>query len=143
MAKIASTESDHATSTVKGSSDSITQVVVTGMAEREAEAAREGMRVVQRAATAFGEVQGVTARRSAAAELGRLFVQLLNQQTRHNLHIATAFGRAVDWHEVIQTQGEFVRGSFERGIQLNRRYLEVIQTMTRATAFTAGNQRAA
>ena len=142
MPKIAPTEADHATSTAKGSPDSTTRVA-TGMAEREAEAAREGMRVAQRAATAFGQMQGVTTRRSAAAELGRLFVQLLNLQTRHNLYMATAIGRAVDWHEVIQTQGEFVRGSFERGIQLNRRYLEAIQTMTRATAFTAGNQRAA
>jgi hypothetical protein len=69
-------------------------------------------------------------------------VALLNEQIGHNLRIATAFGRANGWHEIIQTQGDFVRGSFERGSQLNRRYLEVIQTMMRAMAFT-GNRGAA
>src|SRR3954462_7154629 len=74
------------------------------------------------------------ARRSAegAAELGRLWVDLLGEQTRHNLEVATALGRAVRWDEVVQAQGEFVRVSLERLHELNRRYLEIVQDMMEA-----------
>jgi len=97
--------------------------------------AREGLDVVRGAAGAAAETGREAAGRSAegAAELGRLWVDLLGEQTRHNLEVATALGRAVRWDEVVQAQGEFVRVSLERLHELNRRYLEIVQDMMEAT----------
>jgi competence ComEA-like helix-hairpin-helix protein len=104
--------------------------------------ARGGLQQVEKASGAFGELQHETARQSA--ELGQLFVELFNEQTRHNLQIAAVFGRAVSWDEVIQAQGEFVRASFERMNQLNARYLEIFQGMMRtATSATKDQARKA
>ena len=85
-------------------------------------------------AGAAAETGREAAGRSAegAAELGRLWVDLLGEQTRHNLEVATALGRAVRWDEVVQAQGEFVRVSLERLHELNRRYLEIVQDMMEA-----------
>ena len=96
--------------------------------------AREGLDVVRGAAGAAAETGREAAGRSAegAAELGRLWVDLLGEQTRHNLEVATALGRAVRWDEVVQAQGEFVRVSLERLHELNRRYLEIVQGMMEA-----------
>src|SRR3954454_665681 len=96
--------------------------------------ARSGLQLVERTAGAFGEVQRETAQRSAeaTAELGRLFVELLGEQTRHNLEVATAFGRMADWGEVARLQGEFVRSTFERVNRLNGRYLEIRRDGIRA-----------
>jgi competence protein ComEA len=93
--------------------------------------AREGLGVVRRTAGAAAETEREVVGRSAegAAELGRLWVDLLGEQTRHNLEVATALGRAVRWDEVVQAQGEFVRVSLERLHELNRRYLEIVQGM--------------
>ncbi len=88
-------------------------------------------------------MQRETARQSTegVTEIGKLWVELLNEQTRHNLQLAATLGRAVNWDELFQLQGEFVRASFERLNQLNSRYLEVVQTMTRATTAAAERQR--
>src|SRR4051794_30757081 len=108
-------------------------------------AARSGLQLVERTAGAFGEAQRETAQRSAevTAELGRLFVELLSEQTRHNLEVATAFGRMANWGEVARLQGEFVRASFERVNRLNGRYLEIVQGVMRATVSAAGQARRA
>jgi competence ComEA-like helix-hairpin-helix protein len=96
--------------------------------------AREGLGVVRRTVGAAAETEREVVGRSAegAAELGRLWVDLLGEQTRHNLEVATALGRAVRWDEVVQAQGEFVRVSLERLHELNRRYLEIVQGMMEA-----------
>jgi len=93
--------------------------------------AREGLDVVRGAAGAAAGTGREVVGRSAegAAELGRLWVDLLGEQTRHNLEVATALGRAVRWDEVVQAQGEFVRVSLERLHELNRRYLEIVHGM--------------
>jgi len=108
-------------------------------------AARSGLQLVERTAGAFGEVQRETAQRSAeaTAELGRLFVELVSEQTRHNVDMATAFGRSADWGEIARLQGEFVRASFERFNRLNGRYLEIVQDVMRATVSAAGQTRKA
>jgi hypothetical protein len=91
--------------------------------------AREGLEAVRGTAGATAEAEREVVGRSAegAAELGRLWVDLLGEQARHNLEVATALGRAVRWDEVLQTQAEFVRVSLERFGELNRRYLEIVQ----------------
>jgi competence ComEA-like helix-hairpin-helix protein len=105
-------------------------------------AARSGPQLVERTAGALGEAQRETARRSAegAAELGRLLAEFVGEQTRRNLEVATAFGRAFDWGEALKAQGEFVRESLERAAEFNRRYLEIVGSVMRATA-SAGADR--
>jgi hypothetical protein len=97
-------------------------------------AAREGTEIVRRVFGAAAETEREAVGRAAegAAELGRLWVDLLGEQTRHNLEVATALGRAVRWDEVVQAQGEFVRVSLERLHELNRRYLEIVRGMMEA-----------
>jgi hypothetical protein len=84
-----------------------------------------------------------TARQSAegTAEIAKLWVDVLNEQTRQNLQVIATLGRAVNWKEIVQVQSEFMRSSFERLSQLNGRYLELTQAMMRVTAQTAEQQR--
>jgi competence ComEA-like helix-hairpin-helix protein len=128
--------------TARRSAEAGREVTAAG-AETASAAARGGLQLVQRLAGGVGEVQRETARQSteSVAEIGKLWVELLNEQTRHNLQLAATLGRAVNWDELFQLQGEFVRASFERLNQLNSRYLEVVQTMTRATTAAAERQR--
>ncbi len=107
-------------------------------AQASSSMARGGLQLVERTAGAFGEAQRETAQQSA--ELGQLFVELLNEQTGHNLQVATAFGRAVSWDEVIQAQSEYMRASFERMNQLHGRYLEIFQGMMRAATSATKDQ---
>jgi hypothetical protein len=126
MSKIAHLEADY---TAKAGTDKLTKVA-TQTTDRGADAARESMQVAQRTATAFGERQQESVRQSAkdATELNQLFVQLFNEQARHNLQLVTAVAKA---------QGDFVRGSFERMSQLSGRYREIVQAGMKAMAFTA------
>jgi hypothetical protein len=65
-----------------------------------------------------------------AAELGRLFLDLLDEQARHNLEVAAALGRTVAWAEIVRVQGELVRGSLERWTRLSSAYVEIVRTAT-------------
>src|SRR3954451_6771912 len=107
--------------------------------------AREGVEVVRRIFGAAAETERETVGRAAegAAELGRLWVDLLGEQTRHNLEVATALGRAVRWDEVVDAQAEFVRVSLERLHELNRRYLEIVQGMVEVAPAAAERARKA
>jgi competence protein ComEA len=104
-------------------------------AEAASSAAQGGLQLVQRTAGAVSEVQRETARQSAesTAELGKLWLELLGEQTRHNLTVAAALGKAVDWEEVVRVQGEYMRSSMERMSQLNSRYLEIVRTVMAAS----------
>jgi hypothetical protein len=92
--------------------------------------------------TASGE-EAVGRSAEGVAELGRLWMDLLGEQTRHNLEVATALGRAVRWDEVLQAQGEFARASLERLNELNRRYLEIVQGMMETASTAADRARQA
>jgi hypothetical protein len=126
MSKIAHVEADP---TANGGATKLTKVAMHAT-DRGADAARQSMQVAQRTATAIGERQQESVRQSAkdATELSQLFVQLFNEQARHNLQFVTAVAKA---------QGDFVRGSFERMSQLSGRYREIIQAGMKAMAFTA------
>jgi hypothetical protein len=106
---------------------------------------RDGLQVVQRAASTVAKVERAVAHRSAegTAELGRTLLDLVEQQTRRNLEAWTAltevvdWGRvaeAVNWDRVFQIQGEFWRASLEQAAQLTQRYLEASQTVMTAAA---------
>jgi competence protein ComEA len=117
-------------------------------ADKTEEAARRGVHVIQRTAGVASEVQREVAHRSAdaTAELGRVFVDLLKEQTEYNLKALSAFASAVDWDQVakavdwgrvVQIQSEYLQVSLERGAQLTQRYLEVSQAVMNAAVASA------
>jgi hypothetical protein len=161
MAQTAKPEAEKAADTAKNATDRAAEqgkrtADRAGEVAREAtgragDAARHGLHVVQRTTDAFGEVQREVAQRSAehTAELGRVFVDLLQEQTQHNLKTFAALtgavdwdqvARAVDWERVAKIQSEYLRVSLERGAQLARRYLEASQAVTGAAADAAKKQ---
>jgi Phasin protein len=78
-------------------------------------------------------------RRSAdgAAELGRLLVDLVQEQIRYNFEILTRLTQATDWGQIFRIQSEYLRVSLQRGAQLTQRCLEVSQAGMAAAANTA------
>jgi hypothetical protein len=52
--------------------------------------------------------------RKGAAETGQLVFELLDEQIRHNLAIATVLGRSTNWDGITQVQADFVGTSLER-----------------------------
>ena len=104
--------------------------------------ARRGFEHARRTFGATAEIERAVARRSAegTAELGQAFADLVNEQTRHNVEVFKALTRTVDWNEVAQIQGEFLRVSLERAAQLTQRYLEGTQAVIAAAASTAKDQ---
>lgn len=113
--------------------------------EAAASAARAGLEAAQRAIDAAGEVQREVAQRltEGMAEVGRALVDLMHEQTKHGLDTLTALTstvdwnratQAVDWDQIFQIQGEFLRGSVGRSVQLTRCYLEATQAVMAAAA---------
>jgi hypothetical protein len=161
MAQTAKPEAEKATDTAQNATDRTAEQgrrvadqaaeATREAAERTEDVARHGLHVVQRTTDALGEVQREVAQRSAehTAELGRVFVDLLQEQTQHNLKTFAALtgavdwdqvAKAVDWERVTKIQSEYLRVSLERTAQLVRRYLEASQAVTDATVNAAKKQ---
>jgi hypothetical protein len=161
MAQIAKPAAEKAEDTVKDATDHAVEqgkrtaeqggAVAREAAERTGDMARHGLQVAQRTAEAAGELQREVAQRSTehTSELGRVLVDLVQEQTRHNLKTLAALAGAVDWDQVAKAvdwdrvrriQAEYLRVSLERGAQLTRRYLEASQAVMTATADAAGKQ---
>ena len=104
--------------------------------EQGADAARRGIERARDAAMNAAENQRQILQQSAgeSAELGRAIVDLIGQQTRHNMQVATAFGRAVNWAEVAEIQRDFLAGSFHRMNQLGERYRAMMQAGMKSMA---------
>ncbi len=123
MARTARTEADEAIDVTENTTDNVTSVTrdVTG--------------------AAF-EMSRAASRRSAegAAELGQVFADLLNEQTKHNVGVLKALAETVSWSEVAKIQSDYVRTSIERAVQFSRRYFEVTQTVLRSTMSVAQAQ---
>ena len=64
-------------------------------------------------------------------------MDLLAEQTRHNMEAALAIGRAVSWTGVAEAQRDFVTGSLARISQINQRYREIIENGLKSPTFTA------
>jgi len=131
----------------KRAADQATEVTREA-ADRAGDATRQGLHVVERTVGAAAEVERAVARRSAEgmAELGQALVELVGQQTRQNLETLKALSeavawdqvaKAVDWDRVFQIQGEYLRVSLERTMQLTQRYLEVSQAVVTQAASVA------
>ena len=161
MAQIANTGAEQAADTAKNTTDTVVEVgkrtadqtatATREAAERTANVARRGVQAVRRTVEAAAEVESAVAHRSAEAttELGQAFLDLVQQQTRHNLATLTALAdavdwervaQAVDWERVVEIQSAFVRASLERATQLTRRYFEVAQAVTVSAADIAKRQ---
>ena len=132
---------DAAVSTLRSAAKTGRDATKAG-AEAASSATRSGLQLVQQTAGAMGEMQRETARQSAegTADLGKLWVELLNEQTRHNLAVATALSKAVDWEEVVRAQSEYMRASIERMNQLNSRYLEIVRAVMTTSTSAAQEQ---
>jgi len=107
--------------------------VARGTAERAEDAARHDAESAQRAA-------------AGTTELGRAFVELASEQARHNLETLKALTgavdwsrvvKAVDWQQVLQIQGAYLRASVERATRLNRHYLQASQALMTSAASAA------
>jgi len=111
----------------------------TAGAQAASSATRTGLQLVQRTAGSTAHVQRDTMRQSAegTAELGKLYTDLLKEQTQHSVQVVQAFGKVFNWNEAVQVQSDFMRASFERMTQLNSRYMEIVQAvMTSAVSGT-------
>lgn len=152
MAQTAKTEAEKAANTAQDAAGNVAELgkrtaEKAGDAAREAagtteDLAREGFQLARRATGAAIEVEHAAARRSAegTAELGQALIELVNEQTRHNVEAFRALTRTVDWNQVAQIQAEFVRVSLERTTQLTQRYLEVAQAVITSAASAAKDQ---
>jgi phasin family protein len=123
MARTARTEADEAIDVAENATDKVVTITrdVTG--------------------TAF-ETGHAVARRSAegAAELGQVFTDLVNEQTKHNVEVLRTLTQAANWGEVVKIQNDYVRTSIERAVQFTRRYFEVAQAVMSSTASVAQDQ---
>jgi hypothetical protein len=156
MAQIAKTETKKAPDTAKGGTVTVTELrqraadqgadIAHEAAERAEDAAHRGARTLQRMAGAVGEAQSSA---KGTIGFGREFIDLANEQTRHNLATLKALtgtvdwdraAKAVDWDQVFQIQGEHLRASLERTARLTRRYLELGQAV--ATSAVSAQRQA-
>ena len=80
--------------------------------ERAADAARESARIVRATAAETRETALHSA--EAAADAGRMFVEILGEQARHNMQTAGALAQAVNWSEVADVQRDFIDDSVAR-----------------------------
>jgi hypothetical protein len=150
MAQTARTEAEKAANTAKDTTDNIAELGKR-TTDRAEDVAHRSLQVVQRTAGAALEVERAVAHSSAegTAALGQALIDLMNEQTRHNLETWTALAhavdwnrvaRAVDWDQVFQLQGELLRASMERAAQLTQRYFEVAQAVMASAADAAKDQ---
>ena len=135
MAQIARTETDKFVDTAKDATGNGAELGKR-TADKIEDAARSGLRVMERTSGAALEIERAVARRSAegATELSQAFSELLNEQTRHNIEVFKALKGTVDWDAVVRIQGEFVRSSMEQAALFTRRYLEVVQAVMLSAA---------
>ena len=128
MAQIARTEADKATNPAKNASDNVAELgkrttdkaaevtrELTGQAEN---VARSGFQSVRQAADAAAEAERKTAHRAGdgVAEINQSLVDLLTEQTKHNVQLFQALAQPANWGKgkAAQLQSEFLRTSFQR-----------------------------
>jgi hypothetical protein len=102
--------------------------------------------------TASSEEQPEIGKQAAddAAELGRMFLDLMREQTGQNLEIWRDLtmavdwehvARPVDWGRVLELESQYLRQSLERAARLTQCCLEVGPAMI-ATTTSAAHQQA-
>jgi hypothetical protein len=155
MAQIARTETDKATNTVKKASatDNVAELGKR-TTDKAAEVTREtagqalnvargsSLQVVRQAVDAAAEAERKTVRRAgeSMAEISQSLVDLLHEQTRHNVQVFQALAQPANWGQANQLQSEFLRTSWQRMAQFTRRYVEVSQAVMTSALSTARGQ---
>ena len=91
--------------------------------------AHSGFQSVRQAVDAAAEAEQKTARRAGdgVAEINQSLVELLTEQTKHNVQLFQALAQPANWGKGPQLQSEFLRTSLQRAAQFTRRYVEVSQ----------------
>jgi hypothetical protein len=157
MAQIARTGADKATDTTRNATNNIAELrkrtadQASDSAPKAVERTEAMAQTVQRTAGALEKAQSQVAHQAAegTTKLSRGFVDLMNEQTRHNLATLKALtgtvdwdraAKAVDWDQVFQIQGEHLRASLERTARLTQRYLELGQAVMTSAASAAQRQ---
>src|SRR6476661_715348 len=75
-----------------------------------------------------------------ATEVGQVFTKLAKEQAQNNIETFQALARTLDWSQVAQIHGDFLRTSMERAAEFTKRYFEVVQTVVASTTSTAKEQ---
>jgi hypothetical protein len=153
MAQIARTEADKATNPAKNASDNVAELGKRATDKAAAEVTREltgqvenvarsGFQSVRQAVDAAAEVERKTARRAGdgVAEINQSLVDLLTEQTKHNVQLFQALAQPANWGKGPQLQSEFLRTTFQRAAQFTRRYVEVGQAVMTSALPTARGQ---
>jgi hypothetical protein len=145
MAQTAKTEAEKATNNVaelgKRTVDKAADVT-NEIANKAEDTARRGFQAAQNTAGAALEVERAVVRRSAegATEVGKEFAKLAKEQAQNNVETFQALTRTIDWSQVAQIHGDFLRASVERAAEFTKRYFEVVQAVVTSAASTAKEQ---
>jgi Phasin protein len=145
MAQIAKTEAEKATDNVaelgKRTADKAVDATREGANGAE-DTARRGFQAAQKTAGAALEVERAVVRQSAegATEVGEVFAKLAKEQAQNNVETFQALTRTIDWSQVAQIHGDFLRASVERAAEFTKRYFEVVQAVVASAAATAKEQ---
>jgi len=141
MAQIAKSEAEKVTNYVAELGKRTANETVDAtqeIANRAEDTARRGFQT----AGAALEVERAVVGRSAegATEVGQVFTKLAKEQVQNNIETFQALARTLDWSQVAQIHGDFLRTSMERAAEFTKRYFEVMQTVVASTTSTAKEQ---
>jgi hypothetical protein len=119
---------DKAAELGKQATEKVAESTRDAVAQAEA-VADHGYRSVRQAADAVAEAGQDTLRlgEKGLAEVNHSLLDLLNQQTRHNVQVAQTLAQPANWSRAIEVQNEFLRASLERATQFGQRYVAASQ----------------
>ena len=145
MAQIARPEADKTADAARKARDEIAELgkQMTDKAAGQAEnVVRSGFPSVRQAADAAAEAERKTPYRAGdgVAEINQSLVDLLTEQTKHNVQVFQALAQPANWGKAAQLQSEFLHASFQRAGQFARRYAEVGQAVMTSALPTARGQ---
>ena len=145
MAQIARPEADKAADAARKARNEIAELgkQMTDQAAGQAEnLARSGFQSARQAVDAGGEVGQKIAERAEAGmtEVNQNLVELLTEQTKHNVQLFQTLAQPSNWGKAAQLQNEFLRTSWQRAAQFARRYVEVSQAAMTSALSTARGQ---
>lgn len=99
-----------------------------------AETARRGAEITATVVADAGRAQRAVAQQAGegAAEISRALIDLVTEQSQHNLQVLGAFGRVMHWEDFLRLQGEYLQASLDRLARFNHSYLELARRVMAA-----------
>jgi hypothetical protein len=145
MAKIARTEADKEAEITRNARTEIAALgkqVSDKTASQAENVAYGGFQSARQAVDAGAEAGQKIAGRAEVGmtEINQSLVELLTEQTKHNVQLFQALAQPTNWGKGPQLQSEFLRTSFQRAAQFARRYVEVGQAVLTSALPTARGQ---